>query len=29
MKTPIKYWGGKQQLSDKIIALIPEHLTHY
>lgn len=24
-KTPIKYWGGKQQLADQIIALIPEH----
>lgn len=25
MKTPIKYWGGKQQLADKIISLIPPH----
>ena len=25
MKTCIKYWGGKQQLADKIIASIPEH----
>lgn len=25
MKTPIKYWGGKQQLSADIIALMPPH----
>lgn len=25
MKTPITYYGGKQQLSGKIISLIPEH----
>jgi DNA adenine methylase len=25
MKTPVKYWGGKQQLADKIISLIPQH----
>lgn len=25
MKTPIKYWGGKQQLAERIIALIPPH----
>lgn len=25
MKTPVKYWGGKQQLADKIIAIISEH----
>lgn len=25
MKTPIKYWGGKQQLAEKIIALMPHH----
>lgn len=25
MKTCIKYWGGKQQLSQKIIDLIPNH----
>lgn len=25
MKTPIKYWGGKQQLAERIIALIPKH----
>ena len=25
MKTPITYYGGKQQLSKKIISLIPEH----
>lgn len=28
MKTPISYYGGKQQLAKKIISLIPEH-THY
>ncbi|MBV5334325.1 MAG: DNA adenine methylase [Sulfuricurvum sp.] len=25
MKTPITYWGGKQQLVDKILPLIPPH----
>jgi DNA adenine methylase len=25
MKTPITYYGGKQQLAKKIIALIPQH----
>lgn len=25
MKTPITYWGGKQQLADKILSLIPAH----
>ena len=25
MKTPITYYGGKQQLAQKIISLIPEH----
>lgn len=25
MKTPIKYWGGKQQLADRIISLMPPH----
>lgn len=25
MKTPIKYWGGKQQLAPLIISLIPPH----
>jgi DNA adenine methylase len=25
MKTPIRYWGGKQQLSAQIIAIIPPH----
>jgi DNA adenine methylase len=25
MKTPIKYYGGKQQLAKKIISLIPQH----
>ena len=25
MKTPITYWGGKQQLVPKILSLIPEH----
>jgi DNA adenine methylase len=28
MKTPIKYWGGKQQLADRIISIIPEHLCY-
>jgi len=28
MKTPIKYWGGKQQLADKIISLIPTHTCY-
>lgn len=28
MKTIVKYWGGKQQLADKIIAIIPEHLCY-
>lgn len=28
MKTPIRYWGGKQQLSAQIISLIPEHLCY-
>jgi DNA adenine methylase len=25
MKTPITYWGGKQQLTNRILPLIPEH----
>lgn len=25
MKTPIRYGGGKQQLAERIIALIPMH----
>lgn len=25
MKTPIKYWGGKQQLASRLIALFPQH----
>jgi DNA adenine methylase len=25
LKTPIKYWGGKQQLADKIISIMPIH----
>jgi DNA adenine methylase len=25
MKTPVTYWGGKQQLSDRILSLIPAH----
>lgn len=25
MKTPIRYWGGKQQLAERIISLIPMH----
>lgn len=25
MKTPITYWGGKQQLSETILRLIPTH----
>ncbi|QSH99083.1 DNA adenine methylase [Treponema phagedenis] len=25
MKTPISYYGGKQQLAKKIVSLIPEH----
>ncbi|HRI58346.1 MAG TPA: DNA adenine methylase [Saprospiraceae bacterium] len=28
MKTPITYWGGKQNLAATIISLIPEHLTY-
>lgn len=28
MKTCIKYWGGKQQLTPKLLAAIPEHLTY-
>jgi DNA adenine methylase len=28
LKTPIKYWGGKQQLADKIIASIPKHTCY-
>lgn len=27
-KTPIKYWGGKQQLANKIIARIPKHRAY-
>ncbi|MGL6022477.1 MAG: DNA adenine methylase [Chitinophagaceae bacterium] len=27
-KTPIKYWGGKQQLAPRIIQLIPEHRAY-
>ena len=25
MKTPISYYGGKQQLASKIVSLFPEH----
>jgi DNA adenine methylase len=25
MKTPITYWGGKQQLTAKILSLMPPH----
>lgn len=25
MKTPITYWGGKQQLTQEILRLIPKH----
>jgi len=25
MKTPITYWGGKQQLAQTILKLIPDH----
>ena len=25
MKTPISYYGGKQQLASKIVSLLPEH----
>ena len=25
MKTPLTYYGGKQQLASKIVSLIPEH----
>ena len=25
MKAPVTYWGGKQQLKDKILSLISEH----
>lgn len=28
MKTPITYWGGKQNLAATIISLIPEHVTY-
>lgn len=28
MKTPISYWGGKQNLCTKILELIPEHNTY-
>jgi DNA adenine methylase len=28
MKTPITYYGGKQQLSGRIIPLIPEHTLY-
>lgn len=28
MNTPIKYWGGKQQLADSIISLIPAHYCY-
>lgn len=28
LKTPIKYWGGKQQLADKIISIMPLHLCY-
>lgn len=28
LKTPIKYWGGKQQLADKILACIPKHTCY-
>jgi DNA adenine methylase len=25
MKTPLSYYGGKQQLAKRILGLIPEH----
>lgn len=25
MKTPITYWGGKQQIAGKVIKLFPAH----
>ena len=25
MKTPVTYWGGKQQLASKILSLMPPH----
>ena len=25
MKTPITYWGGKQQLTRRILSMIPKH----
>lgn len=28
MRTPITYWGGKQQLAPKILPLIPAHVTY-
>ncbi|MGL4981777.1 MAG: DNA adenine methylase [Treponemataceae bacterium] len=28
MKTPISYYGGKQQLARTILSLIPEHKTY-
>ncbi len=28
MKTCIKYWGGKQQLTPKLLGLIPSHYTY-
>lgn len=28
MKTPISYYGGKQELAKKIISLIPSHKTY-
>lgn len=28
MKTPITYYGGKQQLVDKIVAMIPQHKVY-
>ena len=28
MKTPLSYYGGKQQLAGKIVSLIPEHKVY-
>ena len=28
MRTPIKYYGGKQNIADKIISLIPDHYCY-
>lgn len=28
MKTPITYWGGKQNLAALILSIIPDHTTY-